>query len=1209
MATELAKAYVQIIPSAKGIGGSISEALGGEADSAGKSSGKSLAASLGGTLKKTLVGLGIGKMISDAIGDASEFETSMAKVSTLYTGDNFSGLQTDILNLSSAYGLGATTLAEAAYSAESAGVSMENLTGMLEGSAKLAVAGFTDIDTALSATAKTMNAYGDAAGSIEDIQKVLIQTQNLGITTVGELGASLANVTPTAAAAGVGFDQVGAALAQMTANGVPTAQATTQLRAAMTELSKTGTAADKSFRKAAAGTKYANMSFQQAISSGANLGDVFGLMQSYADKSGKSMVDLWGSVEAGNAAMTIAADVEKFNENLEAMSTEADVVGDAYGKMADTFGTSMNKLKESAKNFMTTLFQGGDITASFDQMLQNAGDIGGKLLGWIENAIRGIGQNLPQMMGSLIDFGAGLIDSLAQVDWIGLGTTIINGIIGALGTLGTKLIELVGGAITGVANGEIDFGSIGKAIWNGVTSVITTAGDWLSKLFKTAVGAVGGEGGVDFGSIGKAILGGVTSFLDGAGQFLIDIFSPAKDAVADDTNISWGDIGNSILNGVTGAIDTAGKFLEGAFKAGKALVEKVNWSNLGTTIGNGVNGVIDVGGKFLEGCFTAGKKLVETIKWDDLGEKIGQGVNSTIDVAGKFLEGCFTAAKSLIEKIKWDDIGTTIANGVNGVVDTGGKFLEGCFTAAKSLVEAIKWDDLGTKIGGGVNTVIDAAGAFLEAPFKAAKGLVSAIDWTDLGTKIGNGVSGTIDAAGSFLKAPFEAGKKLIEAIPWAEVGKAISGGLGDVWSGLTGFVGGLLGGAGDAAAGLGKGVGDIAEGFGSAVKKLLSGDELKTQVEELKKNLEELKTAVEGAKKDAETAAKNISKAIADGLKNDLGTVDMQGIGSGCVMGITTGLQDADEIASMSGAVDDLVSKVYTPFDSYDFNGTGSNVINRISAGAMSQIGVLNIIMLLIAAAGARQFETYDWKGVGSTLISGIGSGVNTNAITFTNAMQGAMDNGAAKVTGVDWGRHGENIIVNMGMAVSKNAGQFTEPMKTAAETGKSFFTSGWNSVGSDIISGIISGISARSGALYNHMRTVARNALAAAKNALGIASPSKVMQDQVGQWIPAGIAAGIEQSSGMVTDAMTEMAGNMASVNMADTLMAQGRRVGRMNAGSQAGGGLAGVNGILQNIAAAVQEGIQNATIPVYMDGRLVSNEVSRNLGNAIGARRFAT
>ena len=35
MAIELAKAYVQIVPSAKGIRGSISEALSGEASSAG----------------------------------------------------------------------------------------------------------------------------------------------------------------------------------------------------------------------------------------------------------------------------------------------------------------------------------------------------------------------------------------------------------------------------------------------------------------------------------------------------------------------------------------------------------------------------------------------------------------------------------------------------------------------------------------------------------------------------------------------------------------------------------------------------------------------------------------------------------------------------------------------------------------------------------------------------------------------------------------------------------------------------------------------------------------------------------------------------------------------------------------------------------------------------------------------------------------------
>ena len=54
MATEIAKAYVQIIPSTKGIKDKLTEALGGEAKSAGKSSGASAAQSFGESLKSGL---------------------------------------------------------------------------------------------------------------------------------------------------------------------------------------------------------------------------------------------------------------------------------------------------------------------------------------------------------------------------------------------------------------------------------------------------------------------------------------------------------------------------------------------------------------------------------------------------------------------------------------------------------------------------------------------------------------------------------------------------------------------------------------------------------------------------------------------------------------------------------------------------------------------------------------------------------------------------------------------------------------------------------------------------------------------------------------------------------------------------------------------------------------------------------------------------
>ena len=51
MATELGKAYVQIIPSAQGISGSISSVLGGEAESAGKKAGLNIAGGIGSALK------------------------------------------------------------------------------------------------------------------------------------------------------------------------------------------------------------------------------------------------------------------------------------------------------------------------------------------------------------------------------------------------------------------------------------------------------------------------------------------------------------------------------------------------------------------------------------------------------------------------------------------------------------------------------------------------------------------------------------------------------------------------------------------------------------------------------------------------------------------------------------------------------------------------------------------------------------------------------------------------------------------------------------------------------------------------------------------------------------------------------------------------------------------------------------------------------
>ncbi len=82
--TELGKAYVQIIPSAKGISGKIKEALGDAPAQAGEAAGQSLGSRLVSTFKSAIAAAGIGTAISKAISEGAALEQSIGGVETLF---------------------------------------------------------------------------------------------------------------------------------------------------------------------------------------------------------------------------------------------------------------------------------------------------------------------------------------------------------------------------------------------------------------------------------------------------------------------------------------------------------------------------------------------------------------------------------------------------------------------------------------------------------------------------------------------------------------------------------------------------------------------------------------------------------------------------------------------------------------------------------------------------------------------------------------------------------------------------------------------------------------------------------------------------------------------------------------------------------------------------------------------------------------------
>lgn len=84
MATELGQAYVQIMPSAKGISGMIKNAIAPEASAAGQSAGMTIGSSIASIATKVIAAAGIGKAFSAAISEGANLQQSLGGIETLF---------------------------------------------------------------------------------------------------------------------------------------------------------------------------------------------------------------------------------------------------------------------------------------------------------------------------------------------------------------------------------------------------------------------------------------------------------------------------------------------------------------------------------------------------------------------------------------------------------------------------------------------------------------------------------------------------------------------------------------------------------------------------------------------------------------------------------------------------------------------------------------------------------------------------------------------------------------------------------------------------------------------------------------------------------------------------------------------------------------------------------------------------------------------
>ena len=277
---------------------------------------------------------------------SSDFQNGMAKMSTLFDTSQVSvqKLSKEFLNLSNETGKGATELTEAGYQALSASVPVEKLGSFIRTSANMAKVGFTDTATSVDLLSTAVNAYGLEADQADNIANKLVNTQNLGKTSVNELASSMGKVIPTAAGMNVNLDQLCTMYTLMTKQGIATAESTTYMNSMLNELGDSGTDVGGILKEKT------GKSFQELMKDGMSVGDALKLIKQSSDETGTAFNELWSSQEAGKAAMALLNDsAGDFNETMGSMANVTDLVSQGLEKM-DTPSAKVSKSLNRIKN-------------------------------------------------------------------------------------------------------------------------------------------------------------------------------------------------------------------------------------------------------------------------------------------------------------------------------------------------------------------------------------------------------------------------------------------------------------------------------------------------------------------------------------------------------------------------------------------------------------------------------------------------------------------------------------------------------------------------------------------------------------------------------------------------------------------------------------------------------------------------------------------
>ena len=293
------------------------------------------------------------------------------------------------------------------------------------------------------------------------------------------------------------------------------------------------------------------------------------------------------------------------------------------------------------------------------------------------------------------------------------------------------------------------------------------------------------------------------------------------------------------------------------------------------------------------------------------------------------------------------------------------------------------------------------------------------------------------------------------------------------------------------------------------------------------------------------------------------------------------------DVLAELPGLIGEVFAEIVT-----DLVEWGQQMLSNASMAMSNMLSQVNSII--------QELPGKIWTHLVNTVnkVVAWGQQMVSNASTAASNMLSKVSSTLQQLPGKVWDylSQAAQKVVTWGTQLAQKGAAAATQLFNSIVNGLSSLPSKMAEIGSNIVSGIWNGISSGWNWLTNKVSNLASSLLDAAKDALGINSPSKEFADEVGRWIMPGVGKGLDKSMPATLKDMKAKAGELVSAMRAE----MSASVGQLSVGASHAAGLrmAGAGTTVYNDNRMEQSNTYNVPVATPSEVAKKQREALRNM-----------